>query len=109
MIRRPPRSTLFPYTTLFRSTNIRLKSWYRARSCTVFSQGLQVKRESHFTLEPAKFAVSSSSGYQLKTLPYGRCDSQTGSLLSFFEKAFGDLDRDLLRCFHSGNLPCAIP
>src|SRR3712207_8403029 len=24
MIRRPPRSTLFPYTTLFRSTNIRL-------------------------------------------------------------------------------------
>src|SRR2546429_5901659 len=24
MIRRPPRSTLFPYTTLFRSTNINL-------------------------------------------------------------------------------------
>src|SRR5205085_9950117 len=23
MIRRPPRSTLFPYTTLFRSTNVR--------------------------------------------------------------------------------------
>src|SRR3989475_12094517 len=28
MIRRPPRSTLFPYTTLFRSTsNRRLKQW----------------------------------------------------------------------------------
>src|SRR2546422_8347917 len=26
MIRRPPRSTLFPYTTLFRSTNIFLSS-----------------------------------------------------------------------------------
>src|SRR3712207_6929576 len=25
MIRRPPRSTLFPYTTLFRSRNIRVK------------------------------------------------------------------------------------
>src|SRR3989442_12530980 len=25
MIRRPPRSTLFPYTTLFRSENLRLK------------------------------------------------------------------------------------
>src|SRR2546430_10682076 len=25
MIRRPPRSTLFPYTTLFRSRNIQLK------------------------------------------------------------------------------------
>src|SRR5260221_6670683 len=26
MIRRPPRSTLFPYTTLFRSQNIRIES-----------------------------------------------------------------------------------
>src|SRR5947207_6592924 len=29
MIRRPPRSTLFPYTTLFRSTGARLLSWAR--------------------------------------------------------------------------------
>src|SRR3712207_8463238 len=27
MIRRPPRSTLFPYTTLFRSHHARLLSW----------------------------------------------------------------------------------
>src|SRR3712207_8286434 len=27
MIRRPPRSTLFPYTTLFRSRNARFTSW----------------------------------------------------------------------------------
>src|SRR5688572_31331746 len=27
MIRRPPRSTLFPYTTLFRSTCVRLRRW----------------------------------------------------------------------------------
>src|SRR3712207_365326 len=27
MIRRPPRSTLFPYTTLFRSLGIRTQSW----------------------------------------------------------------------------------
>src|SRR5256885_9724053 len=27
MIRRPPRSTLFPYTTLFRSTRISASSW----------------------------------------------------------------------------------
>src|SRR5256885_11877671 len=32
MIRRPPRSTLFPYTTLFRSCSIRYGS---ARGCTV--------------------------------------------------------------------------
>src|SRR5258708_24020221 len=28
MIRRPPRSTLFPYTTLFRSLNLFLREWY---------------------------------------------------------------------------------
>src|SRR3989441_7945477 len=40
MIRRPPRSTLFPYTTLFRSPADRLKKWipkgtplYRAAGC----------------------------------------------------------------------------
>src|SRR3712207_7774856 len=27
MIRRPPRSTLFPYTTLFRSVNLLAKGW----------------------------------------------------------------------------------
>src|SRR3712207_7499586 len=27
MIRRPPRSTLFPYTTLFRSVNDNLRGW----------------------------------------------------------------------------------
>src|SRR5256885_3442387 len=30
MIRRPPRSTLFPYTTLFRSLEIRLDGWRRS-------------------------------------------------------------------------------
>src|SRR5688572_31340235 len=32
MIRRPPRSTLFPYTTLFRSREVRRGSSERARS-----------------------------------------------------------------------------
>src|SRR3712207_7773919 len=27
MIRRPPRSTLFPYTTLFRSQSVKLENW----------------------------------------------------------------------------------
>src|SRR2546426_8657633 len=34
MIRRPPRSTLFPYTTLFRSANDKLAEW-RARGWDV--------------------------------------------------------------------------
>src|SRR3712207_9217330 len=34
MIRRPPRSTLFPYTTLFRSySNILLRNLWQCRSC----------------------------------------------------------------------------
>src|SRR2546425_3487698 len=36
MIRRPPRSTLFPYTTLFRSPGLNLR-----RSVKHFRQGLQ--------------------------------------------------------------------
>src|SRR3712207_7619692 len=31
MIRRPPRSTLFPYTTLFRSHNRRIAGWGLSR------------------------------------------------------------------------------
>src|SRR2546429_6167264 len=33
MIRRPPRSTLFPYTTLFRSASSSEKPYWRAISC----------------------------------------------------------------------------
>src|SRR5204862_4216125 len=35
MIRRPPRSTLFPYTTLFRSESRRIR--WTTRQCTIFS------------------------------------------------------------------------
>src|SRR3989442_8010033 len=34
MIRRPPRSTLFPYTTLFRSSSISIVTIELAASCT---------------------------------------------------------------------------
>src|SRR5438552_11354047 len=32
MLRRPPRSTLFPYTTLFRSPGPRVRSWSQERT-----------------------------------------------------------------------------
>src|SRR5260221_6320692 len=38
MIRRPPRSTLFPYTTLFRSLRD-IDSSHRPRQVTAFQQG----------------------------------------------------------------------
>src|SRR2546425_7147364 len=39
MIRRPPRSTLFPYTTLFRSLELRVKDVDFARREIVVRQG----------------------------------------------------------------------
>src|SRR2546425_6196532 len=56
MIRRPPRSTLFPYTTLFRSaitspssiqaSNARLSSW-SASQCSVLSSLAPPRSEEH--------------------------------------------------------------
>src|SRR5689334_24776662 len=43
MIRRPPRSTLFPYTTLFRSPNvipIFVRQWKKLAFCTAFALSL---------------------------------------------------------------------
>src|SRR2546427_3298820 len=54
MIRRPPRSTLFPYTTLFRSTanklfrkleEIRLALWLEEEMSRRFGSREQAKRE----------------------------------------------------------------
>src|SRR3712207_8886734 len=58
MIRRPPRSTLFPYTTLFRScfshqSDSRLSNWpcswpmYAARSCCRFPSRSSSRSEEH--------------------------------------------------------------
>src|SRR3712207_8520052 len=42
MIRRPPRSTLFPYTTLFRS-EIRVNAWTDAIQAMGLARGLDVQ------------------------------------------------------------------
>src|SRR2546430_2983191 len=44
MIRRPPRSTLFPYTTLFRSIRERNQQKYRRESWDRVLQALDIKR-----------------------------------------------------------------
>src|SRR2546430_14774169 len=45
MIRRPPRSTLFPYTTLFRSRGLRLTAMGGVRSvCVVLAPLVPVER-----------------------------------------------------------------
>src|SRR5258708_24506756 len=48
MIRRPPRSTLFPYTTLFRSRIVRmLFSTWMSRSCGFTSGRTWTRSEEH--------------------------------------------------------------
>src|SRR2546429_3008420 len=47
MIRRPPRSTLFPYTTLFRSAIFAEKSSERARKIFVRKVCKSVRSEEH--------------------------------------------------------------
>src|SRR5216683_8208029 len=42
MIRRPPRSTLFPYTTLFRSHDAVVKGWYVYGQGTVSANRKQI-------------------------------------------------------------------
>src|SRR5258708_32274436 len=50
MIRRPPRSTLFPYTTLFRSPSLRLRSDYFAIATIAFAEIVR------YTFQNAAFA-----------------------------------------------------
>src|SRR5439155_9880911 len=48
MIRRPPRSTLFPYTTLFRSPRATLASWsWRAASAAFICSICPRRSEEH--------------------------------------------------------------
>src|SRR3712207_9251732 len=41
MIRRPPRSTLFPYTTLFRSLTATF-DWYKRKTTGMLSAGIEI-------------------------------------------------------------------
>src|SRR5258708_31967802 len=63
MIRRPPRSTLFPYTTLFRSCDLRGAGSTHERAAryhekldqarTVETQGLSRRMSANDTMDPA--------------------------------------------------------
>src|SRR5258707_3844565 len=46
MIRRPPRSTLFPYTTLFRSPNFRPEGWRNSPAFIAANDPAYVTRAS---------------------------------------------------------------
>src|SRR2546422_5914235 len=71
MIRRPPRSTLFPYTTLFRSYEQKNRSWLRP---SVSSDGLP---GSPLSYEPNCFDEPPSASGTEQSEPFcKRCRSE---------------------------------
>src|SRR2546425_6546765 len=80
MIRRPPRSTLFPYTTLFRSVRIRIPVEGDGRfDLKVVSQGCAdagvcyVPLESKVSLQPCETTRSEEHTSELQSLAYLVC------------------------------------
>src|SRR5438132_4425452 len=47
MIRRPPRSTLFPYTTLFRSATVSERVFRRVSACALPRPSATARSEEH--------------------------------------------------------------
>src|SRR3712207_7244825 len=63
MIRRPPRSTLFPYTTLFRSGSVSVsRARSRTSSCDHPSTGLPIVQPAHRPSHAPRTRSSRSSG-----------------------------------------------
>src|SRR3989449_10473952 len=65
MIRRPPRSTLFPYTTLFRSHNPPLPLYTEAEVATVLERLREIPRGGSFTISPQFSVRSHDAGHIL--------------------------------------------
>src|SRR3712207_9033342 len=94
MIRRPPRSTLFPYTTLFRSAYLERKGFKNTRVIPAANPrrmflGTTTARETHTLLTrlAAGTMVSSESASRLLTIMrwvngYHRSEEHTSELQS---------------------------
>src|SRR5260370_3656457 len=82
MIRRPPRSTLFPYTTLFRSTDYEagLKSEWMNRHLRI---NLDYYHSNYDDIQRV-VTVASSSGYftRVQNAAHGRSEEHTSELQS---------------------------
>src|SRR2546430_3385147 len=79
MIRRPPRSTLFPYTTLFRSVALRAKSvddlWQRGKGLAAIPAAVVQKNNIAFVRLPQN-AINSLFGGDRKSTRLNSSHSQ---------------------------------
>src|SRR2546426_8560861 len=67
MIRRPPRSTLFPYTTLFRSLSVTDRCNLRCRYCMPEDEYVWLPRTSILTFEEIARLTSVFTGLDRKS------------------------------------------
>src|SRR2546425_12150765 len=76
MIRRPPRSTLFPYTTLFRSEEITLANPRASAQLETFARELwELRRRKGITLREARNRVLDPLYHALMMLRSGQADA----------------------------------
>src|SRR2546425_5477442 len=77
MIRRPPRSTLFPYTTLFRSGRLTARKLPTATSACNFGTSISTsQRQSWLT------PITSAASDQPSSTKLGRSEEHTSELQS---------------------------
>src|SRR3712207_8308176 len=81
MIRRPPRSTLFPYTTLFRSAGTVLEAAQRATGLTP-NKARALLGQFLFSGEEAEKPVDGLSGGERRRLSLARSEEHTSELQS---------------------------
>src|SRR2546427_9859388 len=96
MIRRPPRSTLFPYTTLFRS-----RVRYGLEGSPLDSTTAAVVPQADAAAVPV-LGLLPDTRYALRVIAYGNEQEVAGEALSFVT---GTLPADLPQYVASGSTP----
>src|SRR2546430_8042648 len=94
MIRRPPRSTLFPYTTLFRSRTVQELPGHRdVRTTMIYTHvlnrgGLGVRSEEHTSELQSqsnlvcRLLLEKKKNTTTKPTPHATCDPPLGAVLT---------------------------
>src|SRR5947209_17164959 len=98
MIRRPPRSTLFPYTTLFRSGRASSTTPARRRSETAYEGTLQSRSSEAISVPPAdrKSTRLNSSHANISYAVFCLKKKKKNELLTRTDKRRTNDDSDLL-------------
>src|SRR3712207_8653339 len=82
MIRRPPRSTLFPYTTLFRSPSWPSAAAARPRSSTATIQPERIRQGAWREPRPFRLSRSGIGPHLMGGRSYRRSEEHTSELQS---------------------------